>query len=105
MRNVLWISVTRPKEREAWIVSDQQREQQRTLQRGRDDLTRAQYQRTGSQPSAVNHSAPPSRGTTNWQVTTSPAEMRKKQPLPARGKSLQLTHPHVPLPLAYWSDY
>ena len=90
-------------------MSDQQREQQRllgaaTLQRGRD-LTRAQYQRTGSQQSAVNHSAPPSRGTTNWQVTTSPAEMRKKQPLPARGKSLQLTHPHVPLPLAYWSGY
>ena len=75
----------------------------------------AQSQHTGSQQEpAVIDSEPPAReasSTTNREVTTSPAapataeEMRKKQPLPARGKSLQLTHPHVPLPLAYWSGY
>ena len=85
------------------------------LRRGRDQTQRAQSQHTGSQQEpAVIDSEPPARkasSTTNREVTTSPAapataeEMRKKQPLPARGKSLQLTHPHVPLPLAYWSGY
>ena len=106
MRNVLWISVTRPKEREAWIVSEQQREQQRllgaaALRRGRDQTQRAQSQRTGSQQEPiVIDSEPPAReasSTTTWEVTTSPAapaaakEMRKKQQLPARGKSRTLT--------------
>jgi len=101
----LWISVTRPvsqKERQAWIISEQQRLLgAAALRWGRDQTRRAQSQHTGSQQSS----------TTNWEVTTSPAapataeEMRKKQPLPARGKSLQLTHPRFPLPLAYWSGY